>query len=537
MLDYEEIAVLDRNAQFLGVPTFALMEHAGAGVAKIAQEHRDITGKSVALFCGLGNNGGDGLVAARYLANSGRCNVRLVLLGQPDDIKSPLAAENFHRLPKNVEIITMEKAKDKIIKKIDLSNETVIIDAMLGVGITGVLQKPYSSAVALINSTSQGQKKGENVKKGKKPLIISVDIPTGLGTKTAVNPDLTVTFHDSKIGMSQHNSGKIIIHDIGIPKDAEKFLGPGELTFIPKFKAMSHKGDHGRLLIIGGGPYTGAPALVGLSALRTGVDLAHVATPHQIANVIASFSPNFIVHPLAQGSNFISEVDVDLILAILDEVELDAVVMGPGLGRSNETLKTVNILLEKLPKKLPIVLDADAFNAIAKLSKNNFIKLLGMHTGVLTPHKGEFNKILSVVKDPKKFSTLKSKKIKKKGAEHQKIDPEIDVLSETTKRFTLQLSPNWAVLLKGHIDIVTDGTTVKLNRLGNPGMTVGGTGDVLAGITGALLAMGIKPFKAARAAAFMNGYAGDLAWEKYNKGLTATDIIDLLPRVFIDFID
>lgn len=537
MLDYEEITVLDRNSQFLGVPTFTLMEHAGAGVAKIAQEHRDITGKSVAIFCGLGNNGGDGLVAARHLATTGRCNVRLVLLGQPDDIKSPLAAENFHRLPKNVEIITMKKTNDKLIKKLDLSVDTVIIDAMLGVGITGILKKPYSSAVALINSVSSGRKKGRKTKKSKEPLIIAVDVPTGLGTKTALNPDLTITFHDSKIGMSAQNSGQIIIHDIGIPNAADKFLGPGELIFIPKFKAKSHKGDHGRLLIIGGGPYTGAPALVGLSALRTGVDLVHVATPHQIANVIASFSPNFIVHPLAQGSDFISEVDVDIILSILDEIELDAVVMGPGLGRSIETLKTVNILLEKLPKKLPILLDADAFNAIAKLSKNNFIKLLGMHTGVLTPHKGEFNKILSVVLGSKKLSTSKSKKVKKKGPEQQKIDPEIDVLSETVKHFTHQLSPNWAVLLKGHIDIVTDGITVKLNRLGNPGMTVGGTGDVLAGITGALLAMDLKPFKAARAAAFMNGYAGDLAWEKYNKGLTATDIIDLLPRVFTDFSD
>jgi len=168
MLDYEEIAVLDRNAQFLGVPTFTLMEHAGAGVAKIAQEHRNITGKSVAIFCGLGNNGGDGLVAARYLANSGQCNVRLVLLGQPQDIKSPMAAENFHRLPKNVEIITMEKANDTIIKKMDLSNETVIIDAMLGVGITGILKKPYSSSIALINSVSQGRKKGEKAKRGEK---------------------------------------------------------------------------------------------------------------------------------------------------------------------------------------------------------------------------------------------------------------------------------------------------------------------------------------------------------------------------------
>lgn len=548
MIDFEEIAVLDKNAQYLGVPTVTLMENAGAAVAKVAQEKHKKDLSSAAIFCGLGNNGGDGMVAARYLAYDSKCYVCLYLLGSPGEIRTVIASEQFNRLPKNVEVVLLEKPDNKTIKKLDVSGYTVIIDAMLGVGISGKLKEPYREIVTLINSTQNPSKKVKEKKTGRKgssgsvsskPTIISVDVPTGLGTDSSVKPEITVTFHDSKRGMTKNNSGKIIIRDIEIPEEAGRYVGPGELTFIPSLKQFSHKGDHGRLLIIGGGPYTGAPALVGLSALRTGVDLVHIATPHRISNTVASFSPNFIVHPLLQDSNYLTEFDANLILSLLDEYAINTIVIGPGLGRAKETLNAINKVIQELPKKIPILIDADAFSALAK--SKNLINLLKEHTGVLTPHHGEFNKLLSAMKgSTKKSGSKKAKKgkiITPDEVEDFKISENILKLQEVTKQFAGKLGSNWTVLLKGPIDVISDGTRIRLNRTGNPGMTVGGTGDVLAGITGALLALGLEPFKAARAAAFINGYSGDLAWDKFGNGLTATDIIELIPQCLKDNLD
>jgi NAD(P)H-hydrate epimerase len=541
MLDYEEIGILDRNALYLGVPTITLMENAGAGVAEAVQKRVNASDKPVILFCGLGNNGGDGFVAARHLFNKNCGVIRLVLLGKPQHIKSTIAIENYNRLPKNIEVITLENQNDKILNNLDIANAAVIIDAMLGVGITGTLKKPYSSVVNRINSLTRSKdtnKKQKSKKKAKSledipPLIIAVDVPTGLGTDAAIKPDITVTFHDSKTGMNAGNSGEIIIHDIGIPPEAEQYVGPGELKLIPRRDMDSHKGDHGRLLVIAGGPYTGAPALVGLSAFRTGVDLVHIATPHSISNIIASFSPNFIMHPLLQSSDFLTEFDVDVIINLIDELAIDAIVIGPGLGRADPTLDAIISIIKEIPKNTPCVLDADAFSA---LSNADVPKLLKGHYGVLTPHIGELKKLLSV--DLKALKT-KTKQIQKSKSQQSKPDYNIndDKLSNTVKQFIGTLDNKWTLLLKGNIDIITDGKQIKLNRTGNPGMTVGGTGDVLAGITGALLARGLTPFSAARAAAFINGYTGDLAWKKFGYGLTATDIIELIPQCFKDNID
>ena len=546
MLEFKEIAVLDKNAQYLDVPTFILMENAGMGVAKLIQERMDITNKSVVLFCGLGNNGGDGFVAARYLAKQTEGIIQVMLVGKPQDIKSTLASENFYRLPKNVEIITMDKPDLPLKKLLDLSKTAVIVDSMLGVGITGKLKKPYSSIVNLINSASKSTATKVNKTTTKKlkssktnssshPLVLSVDVPTGLGTNYAVNADITITFHDSKTGMTKKNSGEIVIHDIGIPKEAEQFVGPGDLTLLPKIKQNSHKGDHGRLLVIGAGPYTGAPALVGLSAFRIGVDLVHIATPLNAYDIVAGFSPNFIVHPLKRGVECLIIDDVKSILKLTEELNPTAIVIGPGLGRANETQEAVVQILDKLPKKIPILIDADGLNALGganKINKDGLIGLLKAHSGVLTPHVGEFNKLMDF-----KSRSRSGRKNKKPSKHHirktlskSEIDNELVQLQEAVVEFTKEIGPGWTVILKNYIDIITDGDLVKLNRTGNPGMTVGGTGDVLAGIIGGLLAKGVKPFHAARCGAFINGYSGDAAWNRFGNGLMATDIIDIIPQ-------
>jgi NAD(P)H-hydrate epimerase len=531
------------------------MENAGRAVAQVVMEHLDKLKlkRAVAIFCGLGNNGGDGLVAARYLTYKHDCYVKVIVLGKGSDIKSSLALEQYNRLSENVDIINLESGNKKEIQKIDLTPFSIIIDSMLGVGITGKLKDPYKSIVKMINTTKQasdkyGSKKKPSSRKTKKgsgekkqddhkemKLVISVDVPTGLGTDISIEPDITVTFHDSKFGMTRSNSGKILIRDIGIPLKAMTHTGPGVLTYIPKQRPNDHKGDRGRLLIVGGGPYTGAPGLVGMSALRAGVDLVHIGVPGRIADIVAGYSPNLIVHPLGSDNNSISPADVDRIIKLLKEYSIDAMVLGPGLGRAKQTSEAVLKLLTKIPKELPMVIDADGFSALAEsnIKPDKLLKILKGHSGVFTPHKGELKLLLKALPQKDKKNAAKFQRMLNNPMDHSNTELQNGLI---TLAKTVSPGKGWTILFKGPVDIITDGNSIKFNDTGNPSMTVGGTGDVLAGITGALLSSGLNPFNAASCAAFINGYAGDLAHRDFNRGLIATDIIDMIPRVFNEYL-
>lgn len=472
MIPFKEVNVLDKNAEFLGVPTIQLMEKAGFGVAKIIKKR--FSKKKITIFCGLGNNGGDGFVAARYLSNE--YNVNIILLGNSEKIKSEISKKNYEKI-KN--IVHIHEFDDIDLK--DFSDTDIVIDSMLGIGITGNLREPYLSCVNFINSL--------------RVPIIAVDVPSGLGGPTAVDPTITITFHDEKAGMNKDNCGEIIVVDIGIPVEAEKFVGPGDFIYYPKPDLHSHKGQNGKLLVIGGGPYTGAPALNALAALRSGVDLVHIATPKISYPIVASFSPNFIVHPL--NSDILVKKDLEKIINMFSTV--DAILIGSGLGNDEETKEAVVSIINMCKK--PVAIDADALEAVKDLTFNN--------NCVLTPHIGEFEKLGGRVSD----------------------NP--DELQKNVKKLADKLKAT--ILLKSKIDIISDGNLIKLNRTGNPAMSVGGTGDVLAGIVGAMLAKGVEPFNAARIAAFMCGYAGDLAFEKFRYSLLATEVIENIPQVFKEF--
>ncbi len=479
MISFKEVNVLDKNASYLGVPTYQLMENAGKAVAENALQKFDIKGRKVLILCGTGNNGGDGFVAAWYLSE--HCDVTVILLKPEKKIGSKLAKSNLDRIKEVVQF--MEHPSDLKNKIVDYK---LIIDAMLGIGISGELREPYSSYIETVNESGLP--------------VLSVDVPSGLRTSKSIKPKVTVTFHDIKEGMSRENSGEIIITDIGIPEDAEKFVGPGEFVYYLKPKESSHKGENGRLLIIGGGPYTGAPTLAGLAAYRIGVDLVHIATPAKTYPIIASYSPNFIVHRLS--SEVLVSEDLGVLKNLLEIV--DAVVIGPGIGRARKTKDLVNSFMKICSK--PILIDADGIWAIAVAPS-----LLEGHKGVITPHAGEF-----------------------KTLSKEEISPKIEDLIEHVKKFSGKLG--LTILFKGAIDVISDGQNVKLNRSGNPGMTVGGTGDVLAGIVGGLLSKGVSPFNAARIGAFTNGYAGDLAFEKLGYSMTSTDIIEKIPEVLGSFL-
>lgn len=473
------MAAIDANCEYLGIRRLQLMENAGAAVAN-AVKKKSSSGK-VVIIAGRGNNGGDAFVAARSLGNY---DTTVMLLGRKEEIKTPEAQHNWNALERT--LIPLIQATDPTMLDTDLiNNADIIIDGIFGTGIRGKLKEPESTAIDLINASDA--------------FVISVDVPSGFDpdggkSEKAVHADLTLTFHKMKIGMlvrsAGNYTGEIHVIDIGVPEEAEFFVGPGDIQPFLTRPASSHKGDAGRVLIIGGGAYSGAPALAALAALRAGADIATVAAPGNVSDIIASFSPNLIVRPLS--GDRLAEKDIPVISGLIKKH--DVVVMGMGLGNDDSILEAVRRIIPLCTKA---VIDADALVPD--------ILEAGYRDIIVTPHAGEMKRLsgVDVPEDEKKKPTF---------------------VRDFAKAHKL------TVLLKGKVDIISDGVEVRANRTGNAGMTVGGTGDVLAGLTGALFARH-DAFSAACAAAFINGAAGDLAFAQFGYGLLATDVIDHIPAV------
>lgn len=259
----------------------------------------------------------------------------------------------------------------------------------------------------------------------------------------------------------------------------------------------SHKGQYGRLVVVAGSKrHTGSPCFVGMAAYRAGCDLVYIVSPERAANVAANFSPNLITEPL-NGDKLVKE-HVERIVSLIKEVRATALAIGPGLWRDKETLEAILDLI--ILVNLPMVIDADAIRAVA----NGKYVLKGKNC-ILTPHADEFRELTGV--------SVKSLNERKKF-----------VMEEANKL-------NEVILLKGHIDVISDGHKLELNKTGSPLMSKGGCGDSLTGICGALLARGIDTFKAACAAAYINGKAGELAAKNFKEGMLATDLIENIPKV------
>jgi len=466
-----ETKVLDKNAEWLGVTTQELMENAGRAVAK---EAKKLSYKKWLVLCGSGNNGGDGYVAARYIKDC-----LIIAVSKP---KTKLAMKNYRKArAMGLPIYKYEKEKFmELLQECD-----AVIDAMLGVGVKGELKQPYKEIVEMLNNANK--------------FILAVDIPTGFGSSVSIKPDMTVTFHFIKEGM-EGRCGKIILADIGIPKEAEEYVGIGDLIYYPKPKKESHKGDNGVVAVLGGGPYTGAPALAAMAALRAGCDLAYVCCPSPVWQVIASFSPNLIVRKI-NGSIFTKEN--------INEIEdfirkADAVLVGPGLGNDERTKEAARELIVRHLNEKYFVVDADAIEAIKDIDCKGKV--------IITPHAGEFKKLTGIT-------------LPDDLEERKRI-----VKEEARKR-------NATILLKGYVDIISDGEKTKMNRIHNEAMTAGGTGDVLAGIAVALLAKKVKPFHAACMAALINGMAGNMAYEEKSYGLVASDLIEKIPEVLGKYVE
>jgi len=493
MITSREMRALEVNCEYFGVSRLQLMENAGKSVADVIASRFEPEKTRVAIFCGLGGNGGDGFVAARHLACLG-FKVEVMLAGRCRDISDEAARRNWLALHALKDTIAFYEIYDSSL--VPSVKAEVVVDALLGIGLKGAPRPPFLQLVKKINEVEA--------------FCISVDVPTGVNSDSgevpgeAVEADLTVTFHRMKPGLkkAKKHVGELVVKDIGLPQDFERLAGPGDVSLVVRSRpAEAHKGDFGRLLVVGGSEvFSGAPALVALSALRAGVDLTYIAAPERTAYAISSMAPDLITVKLEGGH--LNPHNAAVIRRYLGAST--AVVMGPGLGLHKETKDAVARIIEMIREEgIPLLLDADGLKAFAD-SKRKIGSPL-----VLTPHAGEY-RLLTGKKPPTDFWK------------------QMEDVRKTARKLKA------VILLKGHVDVISDGERVKVNFSGNPGMTVGGTGDILSGVVGAFLAQGADPFEAAVAGAFINGAAGDFVQSEKGYHMVPTDIIDWIPRVIDD---
>ncbi len=485
-----EMRAYELNAQYYGISLEQLMETAGRNVAEEIAARFNPKSTKIAIFCGSGGNGGDGFVAARYLKCLG-FEVEVILATRSQNITHEAAKKNWIALQPLKDAIPLREVGDSTLIP-DVEAE-VIVDALLGIGLAGKLRSPIKQIVEKINTANA--------------FRVAVDVPTGINSDTgevlgsAVKADLTITFYKAKTGLhkAKDHTGEILVKNIGLPYEFERFVGPGDISLAVKTRhAEAHKGNFGKLLVVGGNEvFSGAPALAAMAALRTGVDIASVASPKQTATVISSMSPALITIKL-KGKHISS----DNLPALKEHLEAaTAVVMGPGLGLDIETRSAVKEIFKQLEKmKKPLLLDADGLKAFAEFRRKAELPL------VLTPHAREYE-ILTEKRLPRE------------------MEERIEQVQKSAKKLGA------TILLKGHTDIISNGIDVKLNFTGNPGMTVGGTGDVLSGVVGGLLAMDAGPFRAASAGAFINGAAGDFVASEKGFHMIPTDLLEYIPKV------
>ena len=503
-----DMMVTDYNCEYLGLSRLCLMESAGKSLAEEVGKIAVYTFSKpvkVVIFTGSGGNGGDGFVAARYLLNRGY-DVDICML--KDNIRSEDAKTNFEIL-KNMKprlsrlnIYNLKTLDDINNCEIATShdNEYIIVDGLLGTGIKGKLQTNIRRAIEIINES-------EGIK-------ISVDVPSGMDPLTgdvgdlAVIPDYTISFHKIKTGVRDADEelvGGLITADIGIPFEAEYFVNYGDFLRLNHRDSSSHKGNNGRVLVVGGSKdYSGAPAIAGMAAIGAGADLVYVMAPQMAAEAIKSTSPDLIVKSL-EGD----KLTLNHSQEIIDLSEsVDAVLIGPGAGIDGETAKLFNVLVAKIKK--PIVLDADSLKQV----ELNLIK--NRNDIILTPHIFEFKSIFKVNGDLKlDIDSYDSSKVDENITEFQKITSQI----------------NGSVVVKGKYDLILSQNKFKINKSGNAGMTVGGTGDALSGIAASLLSQGLSSFDSASLATFINGLAGDEAYNVKGNGFSASDLVSYIGSV------
>jgi ADP-dependent NAD(P)H-hydrate dehydratase / NAD(P)H-hydrate epimerase len=478
-----EMAVIEANAVALGVTVDALMENAGRAVAEEAMRHLPSPPASVGVVAGSGNNGGDATCAAYYLHQWGYAP-QLWMIRPPSEIASRAARRCFERVERRATVHVGTPSAE------ELARLPLVIDGVLGTGQGGRLRPPASDAVRALRASGAP--------------TLAVDVPTGVDDPEGLRPRWTVTLTALKEGMGPENSGEITVRDIGIPPDAWQHTGPGEFLFFPRSGPDAGRRRTGRLLVVGGGPYSGAPALTALAALRSGAERATVVAPEGSAERVQSFSPNLVVQRV--GSGRFRPTDVGEITALVRASHPEAVVVGMGAGAHEETVEALRELLKHLVGTVPLVVDADGLAALP--SAEEIEARGGAFRLVATPNVGELERY---------FGGARSGPPAEQG--------ELVRAIAAARRVVL--------LSKGEPDLLSDGESWFANSHHHAAVTVGGAGDVLGGVVGSLLAQGVYPRHAVRLATWWAGEAGNRVAARKGYGLVATDIVEELPAVLV----
>ncbi|WP_330631947.1 NAD(P)H-hydrate dehydratase [Halocatena halophila] len=476
MITAKEMAIVDRNATALGVPQKQLMESAGNAIARVV-DTMATPEDEIVIVAGRGNNGGDAFVAARFLDSY---DPTILLLGRPTSISTTIARENWDALEQGeYDVRIARDASDLTFDSPDL-----IVDALLGTGVRDSPREPERTAIELINAS--------------RATVVSVDVPSGMDPDTgstepiAVQSDHVVTFHDSKPGLDTLDT-PVTVADIGIPELAETVVERGDLHRLQR-SPSSHKGDHGTVAIVGGGPYTGAPALAGQAALRGGADLVRIVCPERVAATVQGFEPAIITRSYPGD-----RLDPEQLSVVRETTaSADVVVLGPGLGTADETMAALTAFLETFTGTC--VIDADPLGVITD-------SLPSEATVICTPHAGEFERMGGTLHD--------------------------DRAAQLTAVGDLAVELDCTIALKGRHDLIADPSgRERINRHGTPAMTVGGTGDVLAGLIGAFAAS-LEPRHAAGLATYVNGRAGERA-TRTQATITPSSLLAAIPEVLAD---
>ena len=505
----EQMRSLDTSAiNNYKVPSLDLMENAGRRTVEVMLDrYGDPLGKSVAIFVGPGNNGGDGLVIARLLA--ARLARPVVFLLVPSDKLKGDSAHNYNRLLE-LPIKIIEVTDEKNLHEADaiLTDCWSMVDGIFGTGLTRDVTGIFAAAIKILNEAACP--------------VVAVDIPSGINTDSgetlgsSVQADITVTFGQAKIGQVIHpgreSTGFLEVVDIGIP---EKAVAESEIRlellestvgeWIPARIPTAHKGSFGHLLIVAGSiGKTGAALLCGSGGLRSGAGLVTLCIPYELNNIIESGLWEAMTVPLQSAAQGI--LSIEDYTVIEDALQgKQALVVGPGIGTADETAE----LIEKLYCEIeaPMLVDADGLNILAS-DTSLLQKAPGQR--ILTPHPGEMSRLTGV--------------------------PTSDILKnrfEITEEFAAK--HNVHVVLKGTDTLVCDPKgNMAINPTGNPGMAAGGMGDVLAGLIGGFLAQGLSPWNACCLGVYSHGLAGDRLAAETSAGYLASELAEQIPFILED---
>jgi NAD(P)H-hydrate epimerase len=495
VLDAERMRAVDAWAiEERGVPSLELMETAGAAVAEAVRER---AGEGpVRVVCGKGNNGGDGLVAARLLRETGH-EVEVILLGRAGELSGDAEA-NLARL--DPELVT-EHLDCQL--ETALAGSGAVVDAIFGTGFSGAPRAPADVAITAINACGAPVVAAD--------IASGVDAASGVAEGVAVEADVTVSFHAAKLGHwiapGRELRGELRVAPIGIPEGAPSGAAAGLITdrvlaLAPLRAAGSTKFSSGQVVIVGGSPgLTGAVCMAAEAAIRAGAGYATVAVPAALEAIFEVKLTEVMSRGIGAGGT-LGEDDADAIAAAVDGAA--AVALGPGLGREDSSLALARAVAPRI--EAPLVIDADGLNAHAGRLESLRDRA---HPTVLTPHEGELGRLLEV----------ESAAVKARRLEHAR---------EAARR------SGAIVVLKGDDSIVAagegEGERLAIKRVSSPALATAGTGDVLTGTLAGLLARGMEPFAATCAAVHAHGRAGIEAARRHGaESVIATDVIAALP--------